>query len=163
MQVQVGSPPLTLTCIADTGSGCEPAPCPAQSRLALLARFPNHRPHPCAADITVPTPQDCPGASQALYSPAASTTADAGAFPAKNPWDAQGPPEPASPCQTADLPLANGSTAATCTFNFNQSSSQGQQAASGVVATDQLRFGAGLTGFDTWEQVELRAPLGAVA
>jgi hypothetical protein len=57
------------------------------------------------------------------------------------------------------MPVAN-TTVTTCAFN--QSVGFSGEPISGVVATDQLAYGAGLTGFDTWQPVVLNVPLGAV-
>jgi hypothetical protein len=119
----------------------------------------------CYTVITLPTGDACPAAT-AVYEPGASASAAAGSFPVRNLYDTTGPDDPPTPCQNTTLQLNNGSSLDTCAFYFSQSSVQGPGSAaeplSGVVVTDRLVFGTGLTGFDTWQDVELNPSLGAV-
>jgi hypothetical protein len=93
-----------------------------------------------------------------VYSPRNSTTAAAGQYASKNQWDASSPADAQPGCNTTSIPLAGGPPTSTCAFNQTY---RGTWEKGGVV-TDQLRFEAGLSGFNTWQTVDIRAVFGAM-
>lgn len=164
MQAYFGSASVGHYCTLDTGWGCEPRPCmcPQPGHPQFASRHAGRpltvrvRLLPCA-DITTPSDIICPVTQDPVYSPRNSSTAAAGQFATKNPWDASSPPDTRPGCNKTQMPLAGGPPTPTCAFNHTYSGTW----ESGGVVTDQLRFVAGLSGFNTWQAVDIRAVFGA--
>lgn len=108
----------------------------------------------------LPSPDACPAASAPLYSRTASATAGFGTFLPKNDWDEEMPVDAGGACRKTLLFCGNGSSIATCGFKDVEGAEA--QAYSGVTVTDGLAFGAGYTGFGTWQEIAINAVLGSV-
>ncbi|KAI3431522.1 hypothetical protein D9Q98_004572 [Chlorella vulgaris] len=132
LQIGVSSPAVDVSCVADTGFGY----------------------------IMLPSPDACPAASAPLYSRTASATAGFGTFLPKNDWDEEMPVDAGGACRKTLLFCGNGSSIATCGFKDVEGAEA--QAYSGVTVTDGLAFGAGYTGFGTWQEIAINAVLGSV-